>query len=95
MFVPMLIRAHSAVSYRSKRPAPRGPFAPRRCASSDVQAPCTATPQVLDLSHNQLTSSLPESWGRLAFLASLSLRSNSLEGALPACWSSQAQLLQL
>jgi hypothetical protein len=47
------------------------------------------------LSHNQLTSSLPESWGRLAFLSSLSLRNNSLEGSLPASWSAQTQLLQL
>lgn len=51
--------------------------------------------QVLDLAHNSLASSLPESWGRLAFLSSLSLRNNSLEGTLPASWSSQTRLLQL
>jgi hypothetical protein len=50
---------------------------------------------VLDLSHNSLTSSLPESWGRLAFLSSLNLRNNSLNGSLPAAWAAQAHLLQL
>lgn len=51
--------------------------------------------QVLDLSYNQLSGPLPESWSRMAFLSSLILRRNALTGTLPAAWAAQNQLLQL
>lgn len=55
---------------------------------------CTHT-QVLDLSHNQLTSSLPPSWAQLGYLSVLNLAQNNLEGTLPPAWAQQRLLLQL
>jgi hypothetical protein len=63
------------------------PHSPHR-----LYPPCL---QVLDLSFNRLSSSLPESWGRLGFLSTLNLRSNTLTGSLPASWAAQTLLLQL
>jgi hypothetical protein len=51
--------------------------------------------QVLDLSSNQLTSTLPGAWGQLARLSVLNLNSNLLEGSLPSSWARQRSLLQL
>jgi hypothetical protein len=51
--------------------------------------------QVADFSHNHITGTLPESWGRLTFLSVLSLHSNNLTGSLPPAWAQQEALLQL
>jgi hypothetical protein len=51
--------------------------------------------QVLDLSNNQLTSSLPGSWARMSFLSVLSLQNNNLTGTLPVEWAEQRALLNL
>jgi hypothetical protein len=51
--------------------------------------------QVLDLSHNQLSSTLPAAWAQLAYLSVLNLAYNQLEGTLPPAWAEQRSLLQL
>lgn len=51
--------------------------------------------QVLDLSHNQLTSTLPPAWAQLSYLSVLNLARNNLEGTLPPAWAEQRSLLQL
>jgi len=50
---------------------------------------------VLDLSQNQLTSTLPSAWAQLSYLSVLNLAFNNLEGTLPPSWSQQRSLLQL
>lgn len=90
---------------RARQRAMRGRALPLRtlrkharppCAAVD-RPPCPAPPrcQVLDLSHNRLSGTLPPSWGRLAFLSSLALRNNTLNGTLPDAWSDAKSLLQL
>lgn len=51
--------------------------------------------QVLDLSNNNLTGTLPDAWARMAFLSVLDLHNNSLNGTLPSVWAHQRSLLQL
>jgi hypothetical protein len=51
--------------------------------------------QVLDLSNNQLTGSLPGSWARMSFLSVVSLQNNNLNGTLPVEWAEQRALLNL
>lgn len=56
---------------------------------------CWPVLQVLDLSHNKLTSTLPPSWAQLGHLSVLNLAYNQLTGALPPAWADQRSLLQL
>ena len=54
--------------------------------------------QVLDASHNQLSGTVPPTWGQAntsTALQQLYLYSNQLSGSLPAAWPSQLQLLQV
>jgi hypothetical protein len=51
--------------------------------------------QVLNLSHNMLTSTLPASWAQLGHLSVFNLANNQLTGALPPAWADQRALLQL
>jgi hypothetical protein len=50
---------------------------------------------VLDLSSNQLSGSLPESWSRMALMSVLDMHNNSISGTLPGAWAEQRSLLQL
>jgi hypothetical protein len=63
-------------------------------ASRSFLTPHTV-PQVLDLSSNALTSTLPAAWAQLLHLSVLSLNGNALKGALPPAWAGQRSLLQL
>ena len=51
--------------------------------------------QTLYLYDNQLTGSLPPSWGNMTSLQTLDLSSNELTGSLPASWSNMTSLLTL
>lgn len=50
---------------------------------------------MLDLSSNQLSGSLPESWSRMALMSVLDMHNNSISGTLPGAWAEQRSLLQL
>ncbi len=43
--------------------------------------------QVLGLSHNQLTGTVPSSWASMASLQAAYMDSNQLAGDLPASWA--------
>jgi hypothetical protein len=51
---------------------------------------------MLDVSDNRLSGQLPDSYARLRFLSTLSLRGNALNATLPAAWAGgMPELLQL
>lgn len=51
--------------------------------------------QALHLDRNALASTLPEAWGRLGMLSTLTARSAGLAGTLPPAWKDLHALLQL
>ncbi len=48
----------------------------------------------VDLSGNQLSGSLPDSWSGMSALTHMNISSNGLNGPLPLSWSNLAQVFE-